>query len=173
MQLRNPATDSAVSFWQNLSANEKIMVGIGGGVLLVGTLAAIAVATTDAPLAKRAITVAPGCTSFTIVDMQMLRDDLRGRAREAASRGPADPFTVASRYVKSIAPGCRTYPGNTNLPSEVKLFAAVMITLLDVMRTEQMLTSGDETTWYEMLIAWASGQGVAEADLVESNGTQA
>lgn len=158
--LRNPVTDAVGGFWRNLSRNEKIAVGVGGGVLAVGTLTALALAFSDDVRPRRAIEVAPGCTGYSILDEGLLRDQLRAAAREAAARGPIDPLTLAARYAKSIAPACRTYPAKVDLPSEVELYITVTRTLLDVMRVENMISEADAATWHSMLATWAAGQGV-------------
>jgi len=156
-RIRNPL--------RNLSRAEKIALGVGGSVIAIATIATIAWAATDDDLLSRPIVVAPGCASFDLVDQPRLRDELRQRIRSASASGPVDPFAIAARYVRSLAPSCATYPARTNLPGEAKLFAVVFSELITVMQQDSMLTEDDVATWYAMMQRWAQGQGVSIEEL--------
>lgn len=158
-RLKNPIRD--------LTREQKIVIGVGvGTVLALGTLATVAWASkSDPPMPKRPIDIGPGCASYAIASQQQLHDDLRVRLREAAKLGPIDPLQLTARYIKSQAPGCQTYPANTDNPGQVKLFAEIYLQLLDVMQQDNYLAPADFPTWYQMMTTWAAGQDVAIEDL--------
>lgn len=159
LRLRNPIGP--------LTREQKLALGIGAGALLaIGTLSAIAWASSGDPApVKRALEVGDACSTFAVTSDQKLRDDLRARLRSAAKRGPIDPLQITAQYLSGYAPQCPTYPANVQNPGQVKLFAAVYTTLLDVMQQENFLSSGDFPTWYNMMTTWAAGQGVPAEEL--------
>jgi hypothetical protein len=150
-----------------LTRREKIGLAVAGAATLGLVGAAIAVASAaDSQPPLRTITIGDGCASFTINDLQKLRDELRIAGRQAVKGGAIDPLQTTAMYIRRIAPRCATYPANTNNPGEVKLFAAIYQQLLDVLRQENLLSDNDYTTWYAMLTTWAAGQGVAASELL-------
>jgi hypothetical protein len=156
MRIKNPM----------LTRREKIGLAVFGAATLGLVGAAVAVAgTANAAPPMQTITIGEGCSTFTINDLQKLRDELRIAGRQAVQRGAVDPLQTTSQYIRRVAPRCATYPANTNNPGEVKLFAAVYTELLDVLRTENLLSDSNFTTWYSMLTTWAAGQGVPASEL--------
>ncbi len=150
-----------------LSRKAKIALGVGGAaVVLTATIATVAWASKDdPPPPKKALEVGPGCTTYAILSQQQLRDELRLRLRAAARQGPIDPLTVAARYIRSEAPRCPTYPGHTETPGQVKLFAEIFNELLDIMIADDYMSGQDVTVWHGMMVTWAAGQGVPAEDL--------
>lgn len=159
LRLQNPV--------RNISREGKIAAGIlGGTVVLIGTVATIAWASSGDPEPmKKALDVGPGCTTYAIASEQQLRDELRASLREAAKKGPIDPLQVAAKYIRHVAPRCPTYPAHTETPAQVKLFADVYLQLLDVMVTEDYMSGNDYPVWVTMMTTWAAGQGVSAEDL--------
>lgn len=150
-----------------LTREHKIVMGVGAAVVVgVAAIATVAWASESdpAPL-KKAIEVSDGCTAYAIISNQQLRDELRARLRKAAKEGPIDPLQVTSRYIRSVAGGCPTYPARTEAPIQAKLFVEVYLELLDVMMQENLLSSTDFPQWYGMMTIWAAAQGVPAEDL--------
>ena len=150
-----------------LTREHKIVLGVGAGtILLIATVATVAWASKadPAPL-KKAIEVSDGCTTFAIISDQQLHDELRERLRKAAKEGAIDPLHVTSRYLRSVAPSCPTYPSRTETPSQALFFAQVYLQLLDVMQQENLLSPTDFPQWYGMMTIWAAAQGVPSEDL--------
>ena len=150
-----------------LSRNAKIALGVAGGAaVLAATITTVAWASkSDPPPPKRALEIGPGCTTYAILSQQQLHDELRIRIRAAAREGPIDPLTLAARYIRSEAPQCPTYPGQTETPGQVKLFVEIYSELLDVMVADDFMSGQDFTIWYGMMVTWAAGQGVSAEDL--------
>lgn len=143
-----------------LTSRQKATVAIvGATVLVLGTVAVVATAA-ERKAERKAITIGPGCTSFTINDPLMLQDELRGAVRKALTKGPIDPFEVTSIYLKMNARDCSVYPANPRTPVEVQLFAAVFSAVLTVLQQEGLITAQNATTWHAMLNTWAAGHGV-------------
>ena len=150
-----------------LSSNAKIALGVAAGtVVFTATLATVLwAAKSDPAPPKKALEIGPGCMTYAILSQQQLRDDLRIRVRAAAREGPIDPLTVTARYIRSQAPRCLTYPGNTETPSQVHLFAEIYTQLLSIMFDDDFMSGQDVAVWQGMMITWAAGQGVPAEDL--------
>jgi hypothetical protein len=150
--------------WRDLSKRQKWIIG---GVA-AGTVAAVAITIAAWPkaiLRRRAIEVGPGCTTYTVVDEQQLRDDMRRIARAYSIAGPLDPLTISAKIVRGYAPFCPTYPADTQNPVQVQLYAEVFNTLLGQMQSEGIIDPNDFATWHAMMTTWAAGQGVDPSTL--------
>lgn len=144
-----------------LTKNQKLALGIGGAVAAAGIVATVVALWPDDKPLRRAIEVGPQCSTY-VIDETMLRGQLQRIVRVIAATGPVDPFLIAQRYIRSVAPQCPTYPSNTQNPGQVRLFAEVFTLVLDVMVSENLLAVTDQPTWYAMMTTWAAGQGVTD-----------
>lgn len=149
---------------RNLTRDQKIGIGIGAGAVLAITTIALVASASDKRAPRKAITVDAGCSSFTIHSVQEIEDGLRDMLRSESKRGPVDPLDLTRRYLSKVSGNCPTYPGPTQLPM-VRLFAAVYMTLLGIMKQGGIITAEDYVVWHGMFITWAAGQGVSQEDL--------
>jgi hypothetical protein len=177
-QERTPAQNPDVeeenpeaSWWgltQAEARRNKILAAAGGiGVLTLLVAGIVSAATKKEetpPVKRKAIEVDGTCQQWNVLDASALRDELRTLIRRYQTKGPINPFDVATEYSEKIAPHCVTFPSNTRTAQEAKLYVVIFNTVLDVMNQEKLTDLPQMAMWTNMVKAWAVAQGVPATD---------
>lgn len=166
--LYNPTPSSLSARWRQLPREHQVAVVLGTSIaalLITGGIVAAAIRKQPTPPPRRLINADAACNTPTISDPFAWSESIRNRVRQAAGNPGIDPFTITSQLITSESVSCSVYPSTTKNPGEAKFYAQTFMQVVKAMSDQNLASAEQATMWNQMMLTWASTQGVNLSEL--------